>query len=115
MLLWLWYRLAATGLIQPLAWELPDAVGAGLVGRRGGLGDRGGNFYPQGNACTGKHILSSKGIEMGFQRKNKGAVKKRGHGIPVVAQRKQMRVRSLASLNGLTIRHCCGCGVGQQL
>ena len=30
MLLWLWHRLAATALIQPLAWELPYAVGAAL-------------------------------------------------------------------------------------
>ena len=27
-LLWLWCRLAAVALIQPLAWELPCAVGA---------------------------------------------------------------------------------------
>ena len=26
-LLWLWCRLAATGLIRPLAWELPHAEG----------------------------------------------------------------------------------------
>ena len=29
-LLWLWYRLAASALIHPLAWELPYAVGAAL-------------------------------------------------------------------------------------
>ena len=29
-LLWLWYRLAATVLIRPLAWEPPYAVGAAL-------------------------------------------------------------------------------------
>ena len=29
-LLWLWYRLAATALIGPLAWEPPCAVGAAL-------------------------------------------------------------------------------------
>ena len=29
-LLWLWYRLAATALIQPLAWEPPYATGAAL-------------------------------------------------------------------------------------
>ena len=29
-LLWLWYRLAGAALIQPLAWELPYAVGAAL-------------------------------------------------------------------------------------
>ena len=29
-LLWLWYKLAAEALIQPLAWELSYAVGAGL-------------------------------------------------------------------------------------
>ena len=28
--LWLWYRLAAVAMIQPLAWELPYAVGATL-------------------------------------------------------------------------------------
>jgi len=28
MLLWLWYRLVATALIQALAWELPYAEGA---------------------------------------------------------------------------------------
>ena len=30
MLLWLWYRLAAVALIQPLAWDPPCAVGVGL-------------------------------------------------------------------------------------
>ena len=30
VLLLLWYRLAATALIQPLAWEAPYAVGAAL-------------------------------------------------------------------------------------
>ena len=30
MFLWLWYRLAAVVLIQPLAWELPYAVGAAI-------------------------------------------------------------------------------------
>ena len=29
-LLWLWRRLAATALIQPLAWELPYAAGTTL-------------------------------------------------------------------------------------
>ena len=29
-LLWLWHRLTATSLIQPLAWELPYATGAAL-------------------------------------------------------------------------------------
>ena len=29
-LLWLWYTPAATALIQPLAWELPYAIGAAL-------------------------------------------------------------------------------------
>ena len=29
-LLWLWYRLVATALIRPLAWELPYAVGTAL-------------------------------------------------------------------------------------
>ena len=29
-LLWLWCRLAAGALIQPLAWELPHATGATL-------------------------------------------------------------------------------------
>ena len=28
--LWLWCRLAAVALIQPLAWELPYATGAAL-------------------------------------------------------------------------------------
>ena len=28
--LWLWHRLAAAALIQPLAWELPYAIGAAL-------------------------------------------------------------------------------------
>ena len=27
---WLWYRMAATALIRPLAWELPNATGAAL-------------------------------------------------------------------------------------
>ena len=30
VLLWLWHRLAATVLIQPLAWELPCAKGVVL-------------------------------------------------------------------------------------
>ena len=30
VLLWLWYRLAATAAVQPLAWELPDTVGVAL-------------------------------------------------------------------------------------
>ena len=30
LLLWLWYRLAATALIRPLAWEPPYGVGMGL-------------------------------------------------------------------------------------
>ena len=29
-LLWLWSRLTAVALIQPLAWELPYAAGAAL-------------------------------------------------------------------------------------
>ena len=33
-LLWLWRRLAATTLIQPLAWELPYAVSAALKKRK---------------------------------------------------------------------------------
>ena len=28
MLLWLWYRLVATALIRPLAWEPPYVMGA---------------------------------------------------------------------------------------
>ena len=34
MLLWLWCRLAAVTLIQPLAWESPYAVGVGLKRKR---------------------------------------------------------------------------------
>ena len=30
---WLWYRLAAAALIQPLAWEFPYASGAALGGK----------------------------------------------------------------------------------
>ena len=30
VLLWLWYRLAATAPIRPLAWETPYAAGAAL-------------------------------------------------------------------------------------
>jgi len=33
-LLWLWYRLVATALIRPLAWELPHAAGAALKTQR---------------------------------------------------------------------------------
>ena len=29
-LLWVWYRMAATDLIWPLAWELPYAMGVAL-------------------------------------------------------------------------------------
>ena len=34
MLLWLWCRLAAAVLIQPLAWELSYAVSAALKSER---------------------------------------------------------------------------------
>ena len=34
-LLWLWCRLSAAGPIQPLAWELPYAVGAALKIKKG--------------------------------------------------------------------------------
>ena len=30
VLLWLWHRPVATALIQPLAWELPHAIGVAL-------------------------------------------------------------------------------------
>ena len=30
VLLWLWHRLAAAALIQPLAWELPCVTGMAL-------------------------------------------------------------------------------------
>ena len=30
LLLWLWHRLAAVALIQPIAWEPPYALGATL-------------------------------------------------------------------------------------
>ena len=30
MLLWLWHRLAAAGLMRPLAWELPYTTGTTL-------------------------------------------------------------------------------------
>ena len=33
-LLWLWHRLAAATLIQPLAWELPFAAGAALNSKK---------------------------------------------------------------------------------
>ena len=32
--LWLWHRLAATALIQPLAWERPCATGVALKGQK---------------------------------------------------------------------------------
>ena len=32
--LWLWRRLAAAALIQPLAWELPYAAGAALKSKQ---------------------------------------------------------------------------------
>ena len=34
MLLWLWHRLAAVALIQPLAWKPPYATGAALKDKR---------------------------------------------------------------------------------
>ena len=34
VLLWLWYRLAAIALIQPLAWEAPYAAGATLKNQK---------------------------------------------------------------------------------
>ena len=33
-LLWLWHRLAAVGLIQPLDWELPYALGVALKSKK---------------------------------------------------------------------------------
>ena len=33
-LLWLWYRPAATALIQRLAWELPCAMGSALKSKK---------------------------------------------------------------------------------
>ena len=36
VLLWLWCRLAAAALIQPLAWEFPYAVGAALKQKKKG-------------------------------------------------------------------------------
>ena len=33
-LLWLWYRLAATALIRPLAWGPPGAAGATLKSKK---------------------------------------------------------------------------------
>ena len=41
-LLWLWYRLAATVPIRPLAWKLPYAVGVALekAKKRGGMGKK---------------------------------------------------------------------------
>ena len=33
-LLWLWLRLAATALIQPVAWELPYAMGIALKSKK---------------------------------------------------------------------------------
>jgi len=33
LLLWLWCRLAAAASIQPLAWELPYAMGAALTNK----------------------------------------------------------------------------------
>ena len=32
--LWLWYRLVATALIRPLAWEPPYALGSALKGQK---------------------------------------------------------------------------------
>ena len=34
MLQWLWHRLAATALIQPLAWELPYAMDETLKSKK---------------------------------------------------------------------------------
>ena len=31
---WMWHRLAATALIQPLAWESPNAVGSALIRKK---------------------------------------------------------------------------------
>ena len=43
-LLWLWCRLAATVLIQTLAWEPPYAAGAALKGKKNNaLSSDGGN------------------------------------------------------------------------
>ena len=33
-LLWLWHRLAAAHLIQPVAWELPYAMGEALKSKK---------------------------------------------------------------------------------
>ena len=34
VLLWLWFRLAAVALIQPLAWEPPYAISAALKSKK---------------------------------------------------------------------------------
>ena len=34
VLLWLWCRLAAVAPIQPLAWELPEAMGVALKNKK---------------------------------------------------------------------------------
>ncbi len=46
-LLWLWYRLAAVAPIQPLAWELPYAIGVALKRQNK-------NFFSQPNLTTYK-------------------------------------------------------------
>ena len=44
-LLWLWHRLAAAALIQPLAWELPYATGVALKRKKEKKRNNGLNFF----------------------------------------------------------------------
>ena len=67
VLLWLWYRPAATALIRPLAWEPPYAAGAALEKTKKKKIFRNDNISNNSNERKGKYrkiILGSKRIQL---------------------------------------------------
>ena len=79
-----------------------------------------GALCPQGRNVSSPFCDNKGGIL--FFKKPHGFFKTADHRVPVVAQwltnplgTMRWWVRSLASLSGLRIRHCCDCGVGWQL
>ena len=65
--LWLWYRLAAAAVILPLAWELSNAEGVALKGKKGK--ERRGEERKEGRKKRKRKKERKKGRE-GKKRKN---------------------------------------------
>ena len=57
MLLWLWRRLAAAALIQPLAWELPYAMAVALKKKKKKIAIQ--KAYPDFQVFLKLHLRSS--------------------------------------------------------